>query len=112
MIVTPNVSSSRVVLVELEILLTVLAVGAWGGFVSFLMNKETTEAHKNIMNCLAQITISCFTGFILSMVAIGRNMSFHMIVLAAGLGGVFATPILRTLGEKIRDFFSRSNFFK
>ncbi len=112
MSVAPNPGSAKVVLIELEILITVLAIGGWGGFVSFLMNKENTETHKNVMDCLAQITISCFTGFILSVVAIDRNMSFNMVVLTAGLGGVFATPILRILGEKVKAFFSKTSMFK
>lgn len=36
----PNhVSTTEVVLLELEILLTIIAVGAWGGFVSYLYAK-------------------------------------------------------------------------
>lgn len=40
----PNhVSTTEVVLLELEILLTIISIGAWGGFVSYLLRKDKTE---------------------------------------------------------------------
>ncbi|WP_323080357.1 phage holin family protein [Klebsiella quasipneumoniae] len=103
----PNhLETTEVVLLEVEILLTVIAIGAWGGFVSFLLRKnkeEATETHQGIMSCLTQIVISCFTSFLLSALAIDKGLSFNMVLLAAGLGGVFAGPILKILGEKIKD---------
>ncbi|WP_414713893.1 phage holin family protein [Scandinavium sp.] len=108
MVTLVNVSSSRVVLLELEILITVLAIGGWGGFVSFLMKKGTknTEVHRNVMECLAQIVISCFSGFILSIMAIEKELSFNLVMLAAGVGGVFATPIIRLIGDKVKNVLS------
>ncbi|MCQ7371094.1 phage holin family protein, partial [Salmonella enterica] len=61
----PNhVSTTEVVLLELEILLTIISIGAWGGFVSYLLRKDKTEynsSHESIKYCLTQIVISCFT---------------------------------------------------
>ncbi|WP_276642566.1 phage holin family protein [Siccibacter turicensis] len=110
MSVAAHISSPSIILVELEILLTVITIGGWGGFVSFLMKREENSAmHKDIMGCLAQITTSCFTGFILSVIAIDRNLSFNMVMLAAGLGGVFASPILRLLGDKVKAYIVNNN---
>ncbi len=103
----PNhLETTEVVLLEVEILLTIISIGAWGGFVSFLLrrNKEAAgEAHQGIMTCLTQIVISCFTSFLLSAIAIEKGFSFNMVLLAAGLGGVFAGPILKILGEKVKS---------
>ncbi|EAM1648185.1 hypothetical protein EIN11_21725, partial [Salmonella enterica] len=55
-----------------------------------------------IKYCLTQIVISCFTSFLLSAIAIEKECSFNMVLLAAGLGGVFAGPILKILGQRIK----------
>ncbi|ECG8588584.1 hypothetical protein FNI11_02190 [Salmonella enterica subsp. salamae] len=102
----PNhLSTTEVVLLELEILLTIIAIGAWGGFVSYLLRKnknENNSAHESIKYCLTQIVISCFTSFLLSAIAIEKEFSFNIVLLAAGLGGVFAGPILKIMGQRIK----------
>jgi hypothetical protein len=103
----PNhLATTEVVLLEVEILLTIIAIGAWGGFVSFLLRRSKEapgEIHQGIMTCLTQVVISCFTSFLLSALAIEKGMSFTLVLLAAGLGGVFAGPILNILGEKVKN---------
>ncbi|MDY46317.1 hypothetical protein EB962_08500 [Salmonella enterica] len=110
----PNhVSTTEVVLLELEILLTIIAIGAWGGFVSYLLRKDKKEynsSHESIKYCLTQIVISCFTSFLLSAIAIEKECSFNMVLLAAGLGGVFAGPILKILGQRIKKNYRREYF--
>nr|WP_129361768.1 phage holin family protein [uncultured Enterobacter sp.] len=103
-----HMESSRVILLELEVLVIVLVIGGWGGFVSYLMKRKDNAIHRNIMECLTQIVISCFTGFILSAIAIDRQMTMNMTIIVAGLGGVFATPILRILGVKVKNFLSNN----
>ena len=116
----PNhLGTTEVVLLEVEIFITIIAIGAWGGFVSYLIRRDKQEgddhylirrdkqegddhSHKGIMHCLTQVVVSCFTSFLLSAVAIEKELSFNMVLLAAGLGGVFAGPILKILGEKIK----------
>ncbi|MDI8800034.1 DUF1158 family protein, partial [Salmonella enterica subsp. enterica serovar Montevideo] len=42
-------------------LLTIISIGAWGGFVSYLLRKDKTEynsSHESIKYCLTQIVIS------------------------------------------------------
>ncbi|MBB1198863.1 hypothetical protein EGM70_00895 [Enterobacteriaceae bacterium 89] len=88
---------------ELEVLITVVIIGGWGGFVSCLMRKrESLPMRSFIYECLAQIIVSCFTGFILSVIAIERGMSSNLVMVAAGIGGVFASPLLRLLGERVK----------
>ncbi|EOL8989378.1 phage holin family protein [Cronobacter dublinensis] len=115
MSIAAHIATPKLVLVELEILLTIIAIGGWGGwggFVSYLMKRERNETHRDIMDCLAQIAISCFTAFLLSVAAIDRNMSFNMVLMVAGLGGVFATPILRILSDKVKNFLSGASLIK
>jgi len=104
-----HIESSKVILLELEVLVLVLVIGGWGGFVSYLMKRKNTAVHRNIMECLTQIIISCFTGFILSAIAIDRQMTLNMTIMVAGLGGVFATPILRLLSNKVKDFLLKND---
>ena len=88
----PNhLETTEVVLLEVEILFTIIATGAWGGFVSYLIRRDRQEGDDH-----------SHTSFLLSAVAIEKELSFNMVLLAAGLGGVFAGPILKILGEKIK----------
>ncbi len=106
--VSPQITSSRFLLLEAEILLSILAIGGWGGFVSYLMKKhKASDLQHRVMNCLSQITVSCFTAFVLSIFAIEKALSFNMVVIAAALGGVFASTILRILGDKLSKFLER-----
>ncbi len=40
MSIAAHIATPKLVLVELEILLTIIAIGGWGGFVSYLMKRE------------------------------------------------------------------------
>lgn len=105
MSISNHLATTEVVLLEVEILLTIISIGAWGGFVSYLLRRDKAsdgDSHKDIMHCLTQVVISCFTSFLLSAFAIEQGLSFNMVLLAAGLGGVFAAPILKILGEKVK----------
>ncbi len=45
----PNhLETTEVVLLEVEILLTIISIGAWGGFVSFLLRRNKEEAGEAI----------------------------------------------------------------
>ena len=111
MAIPNHLPNTEVVLLELEILLTIISVGAWGGFVSYFIGKDKTaqsDSHKSIINFLVQVVISCFTSFLLSAIAIEQGLSFNMVLLAAGLGGVFSAPILKILGDKIKKYINDS----
>ncbi|EKG6260048.1 hypothetical protein O3727_004268, partial [Salmonella enterica] len=44
-----------------------------------------------------------------SAIAIEKECSFNTVLLAAGLGGVFAGPILKILGQRIKKIIEGSN---
>lgn len=115
MIFSNNIESTKTIFIEIEVLLTIVATGAWGGFVSYLLkmeNRSSKNAHKGAMSCLSQIVISCFTSFLLSMVAVEKELSLNMILLFAGLGGVFAGPILKIVGLKIKKIITDNSLIK
>lgn len=115
MSISNHIETSEVVLLEMEILLTVVATGAWGGFVSYLIKagkRKNETVQKGIMSCLTQIVVSCFTSFLLSAIAVEKGFSFNMVLLSAGVGGVFAGPILKFLGEKLRKTMEDNSTIK
>lgn len=93
------------VIIEFETILAVIVVSAWGGVVSYLMRENRGRTHKNIKGCLKQVIISCFSGFLLSSIAIDKGYSTNMILILSGLGGVFAGPVLKMLKTKMTQLF-------
>ncbi|MBZ7671965.1 phage holin family protein [Klebsiella grimontii] len=115
MSVPAQIETPKAILLEMEILFTVIATGAWGGFVSYLMKSnagKTSNMHKGIISCLTQIVISCFTSFLVSAIAIEKGLSLNMILLFAGIGGVFAVPILKIVGAKVRQILNSNDLLK
>ena len=106
-----ELSSSGLAILELEVLATVLTLGSWGGVVSFLIRKRRgTNFIKNIHECILQVIVSCFTGLILSAVAIEKASSFNYVIMAAGMGGVFSVPILKILGAGVKKLLKSTDF--
>ncbi|ROU13385.1 hypothetical protein EB837_12950 [Kluyvera ascorbata] len=109
MLIPAQLETPRAVLIEVEVIAMVIAIGAWGGVVSFLLKLEEGKAsgfHCRLMRCINQIIISCFTSFILSAVAVEKGLSFNMILLFAGVGGVFSVPIIKILGARVKRIVS------
>ncbi|WP_348253735.1 phage holin family protein, partial [Salmonella enterica] len=70
----------EVVLLELQILLTIISIGPWGGFDSYLLRKAKTEynsSHETTKYCLTQIVISCFTTFLLTAIAVEKECNLN-----------------------------------
>ena len=105
--VSTQIEGTKVLLLELEVLTTVMIISGWGGVVGFLIKARKNEKHQNIIQCLTSVVISCFTGFILSAIAIERSMSIYMVIMIAGVGGVFATPILNLLGLRVKKMLEK-----
>ncbi|HDG1711404.1 TPA: phage holin family protein [Kluyvera ascorbata] len=109
MLLPAQLETPRAILLEVEVVAMVIAIGAWGGVVSFLLKSEGGKAgglHCRLMRCLNQIIISCFTSLILSAVAVEKGLSFNMILLFAGVGGVFSVPIIKILGARVKRIVS------
>ncbi|WP_253379535.1 phage holin family protein [unidentified bacterial endosymbiont] len=109
MLLPAQLETPKAILLEVEVLIMVISTGAWGGVVSFLLKSEEFKAsnlHCRLMGCITQIIISCFTSLILSAVAIEKGLSFNMILLFAGVGGVFSVPIIKLLGARVKRIVS------
>ncbi|WP_137764345.1 phage holin family protein [Nissabacter sp. SGAir0207] len=86
---------------EFELFLTIIVMATWGGVIRILLQPGKLPKKNRISNCIMQVCISCFTGFILSVLGIERGLSPHMVIMVAGLGGVFSGTLLTALGERI-----------
>lgn len=46
MLIPNHISNSKVILLELDVLITIITVGAWGGIVSYLLRKSRRKYTK------------------------------------------------------------------
>lgn len=84
-----------------DLLFSILGMAAWGGIVRFIMLRKNHALMTGFTGCFLQVIISCFIGMILSIFVLSRNASSERVLIVAGLGGVFASPIMAILGKKI-----------
>lgn len=90
-----------IVTMEHGIVFSVIGMSAWGGIVRYIMLRQKKPFMEEIEACLMQIIVSCFSGMILSIFVLSRNANDDRLLVIAGLGGVFAGPIITLLGKKI-----------
>ncbi|QLK60735.1 hypothetical protein GE278_08150 [Enterobacteriaceae bacterium Kacie_13] len=90
-----------IVTMEHGIVFAVIGMSAWGGIVRYIMLRQKKPFMEEIEACLMQIIVSCFSGMILSIFVLSRNANDDRLLVIAGLGGVFAGPIITLLGKKI-----------
>lgn len=102
--------AKEVVFIEFELLVSILVISSWGGLVLFIMRCKTKPTVEDIYKCFAQIVVSCFTGFLLSIVLIERDMSFNMILLTSGMGGVLGGPLLMIAGDRVKRLAENFTF--
>lgn len=94
--------------VDRAVILSIFAMAAWGGVVRFIMLKHGRIAFSDFPSILCQIVMSCFSGFILSVVVLAHNGQNDKVLMIAGLGGVFSGPIITLLGKKIAEFADKA----
>ena len=88
---------------EFKLLLVILIMASWGGVIRVLLQKDSLSREHLARRCIAQVIISCFSGFILSVLGLERGLSSHMIIMMAGLGGAFSGTLLTAAGERIKN---------
>ncbi|AEX51623.1 hypothetical protein Rahaq2_1751 [Rahnella aquatilis CIP 78.65 = ATCC 33071] len=93
-----------ILLMEHRIVLAVIGMAAWGGIVRYIMLRKKKPFMEEIRTCLLQIIVSCFSGMLLSIFVLSRNANDDRLLIIAGLGGVFAGPLLTLLGKKVTGF--------
>lgn len=90
-----------IVTMDNGIVFAVIGMSAWGGIVRYIMLRQKKSFIEEFEACLMQIIVSCFSGMILSIFVLSRNANDDRLLVIAGLGGVFAGPIITLLGKKI-----------
>jgi len=88
---------------EFELLLVILIMASWGGIIRVLLQKDGLSKENLVLRCISQVVVSCFSGFILSVLGLERGLSTHMIIMMAGLGGAFSGTLLTAAGERIKN---------
>lgn len=93
-----------ILLMDHRIVLCVIGMAAWGGIVRYIMLRQQKPILDEIRACLLQIVVSCFSGMLLSIFVLSRNANDDRLLVIAGLGGVFAGPLLTLIGKRIAGF--------
>lgn len=93
-----------IVLMEHGIVLAIVGMSAWGGLVRYIMLRESKPFIEELKACFLQIVVSCFTGMLVSIFVLSRDASNDRLMIVAGLGGVFAGPLLTLIGKKIAGY--------
>lgn len=105
------VNARDVILMDHDIIRAIIGMSAWGGIVRYIMLRQKKPIAEELLACLLQVVVSCFSGMLLSIFVLSRNANDDKLLIMAGLGGVFAGPIITLLGKKIAslvDTFSTS----
>jgi hypothetical protein len=97
-----SLHAKEVVFIEFELLVSILVMSSWGGLVRFIMRCKSKPTVEDVYKCFAQIVVSCFTGFLLSIVFIEMDMGFNMILMTSGIGGVLGGPLLILAGDRVK----------
>nr|WP_318383059.1 phage holin family protein [uncultured Enterobacter sp.] len=92
---------------DIKLLCLVIFLGGWGGIVFYIMRKEKKDFRTDLFSCFSQIVTSCFTGLLMGILALEKGFSFNMVLVVSGIAGVFASPILKLLGEKIKNYLKQ-----
>ncbi len=64
--------------------LVLLIIACWGGLVRYLIDVKQSKATWSLINALAQMVVSGFTGVIAGLVSIESGLSIYMILATAG----------------------------
>ncbi|MDY1038720.1 phage holin family protein [Lelliottia sp. CFBP8978] len=94
--------------VDHSVVVSIFAMAAWGGVVRYIMTKHGHITLSDMPDIICQVIMSCFSGFILSVVALAHNGQNDKVLMLAGLGGVFSGPIITLLGKKINEFTEKA----
>ncbi|WP_276158428.1 phage holin family protein [Klebsiella pneumoniae] len=71
--------------------LVLLIIACWGGLVRYLIDVKQSKATWSLINALAQMVVSGFTGVIAGLVSIESGLSIYMILATAGISGAMGS---------------------
>ena len=97
-----------IVLLDRHVFYLIIGMAAWGGLVRFVMLKKGDFGIHDISAVARQLVMSCFCGLILSFFILAHSGHQNKILMFAGLGGVFAGPIITLIGKKMASFIEKA----
>ncbi|HBS5599620.1 TPA: phage holin family protein, partial [Klebsiella pneumoniae] len=78
-----------------------LIIACWGGLVRYLIDVKQSKATWSLINALAQMVVSGFTGVIAGLVSIESGLSIYMILATSGISGAMGSVALTYFWERI-----------
>jgi hypothetical protein len=93
--------------------LVLLIIACWGGLVRYLIDVKQSKATWSLINALAQMVVSGFTGVIAGLVSIESGLSIYMILATSGISGAMGSVALTISGNalpELRRHDSRSDY--
>lgn len=81
--------------------LVLLIIACWGGLVRYLIDVKQSKATWSLINALAQMVVSGFTGVIAGLVSIESGLSIYMILATSGISGAMGSVALTYFWERI-----------
>lgn len=81
--------------------LVLLIIACWGGLVRYLIDVKQSKATWSLINALAQMVVSGFTGVIAGLVSIESGLSIYMILATAGISGAMGSVALTYFWERL-----------
>lgn len=73
----------------------------WGGVVAYILRLQRGHIKPSCLRMLAQVVVSCFTGFIGGLIALDEKFSGPLVFCVAGLAGASGTALLHILQQKL-----------
>jgi hypothetical protein len=92
--------------------LVLLIIACWGGLVRYLIDVKQSKATWSLINALAQMVVSGFTGVIAGLVSIESGLSIYMILATSGISGAMGSVALTFWNAlpELRRHDSRSDY--
>lgn len=81
--------------------LVLLIIACWGGLVRYLIDVKQSKATWSLINALAQMVVSGFTGVIAGLVSIESGLSIYMILATSGISGAMGSVALTYFWERL-----------
>lgn len=78
-----------------------LLMAMWSGVVAYILRLQQEHIKPSCLRMLAQVVLSCFTGFIGGLIALDEKLSVPLIFCVAGLAGASGTALLHILQQKL-----------
>ncbi|WP_350142809.1 phage holin family protein [Klebsiella michiganensis] len=84
-----------------------LFISLWSGVVTYIIHLLESHEKPSLLLLLFQMVISCFTGFLGGLIALGYQLSLPLTFCSAGIAGTLGIALLRPLQSKLLQLIQR-----